>query len=455
MAYFKPSEATLSKPYITSIKRDIESSKPIKTVDGLETFIINGEIEKLFKAVDSADERKISSIIGSGRNINPIFETKSGKVYKFNQIDKAPYSGMGGSKKADAKTTAMQERASLIAIKKSIEKNGFSDKIKFLKECKSEMLKEYPDMDGEWEETFYQQGVTVQKQVGNTKFDHYSRDDGFMDDITKMVKNYGISKKDTWNPADIWLVNNLTENKKKLQNIIDDDATPITHFNDIMRDMFINGEVIGISLKKVSGKKALWELVNVKIKGPMFDKEGTYKVDSIISKFSTNKGVFSSTDTVIKMSNNVDSINFQIRQNSRGFSNLKFEGTSKGASKARLGKSPVDMVANLMKSYGLTSLNNHNKFPKSAADFIQNKNTHIDKFKTITNWTDINVTEFETHMIDAFNKNPSMANSKLMQLHFLAELAKIPKNKLDDFLTSMAYLSMKKGKVFGPFAKLF
>ena len=36
---------------------------------------------------------------------------------------------------------------------------------------------------------------------------HYSREGGFMDYISKFVKEkYQISKKDSWNPADIWLI---------------------------------------------------------------------------------------------------------------------------------------------------------------------------------------------------------------------------------------------------------
>ena len=42
-----------------------------------------------------------------------------------------------------------------------------------------------------------------------------------------------------------------------------DDVTPIEEFNAILRDMFHARKIIGISLKKMSGRTAKWELVNL------------------------------------------------------------------------------------------------------------------------------------------------------------------------------------------------
>ena len=44
----------------------------------------------------------------------------------------------------------------------------------------------------------------------------YSRDDGIMPFIEKLAnKEMGVTKKDAWNPADIWLIKNETKVRKQ------------------------------------------------------------------------------------------------------------------------------------------------------------------------------------------------------------------------------------------------
>ena len=125
--------------------------------------------------------------------------------------------------------------------------------------------------DWKWMNSFYkQQEVFFGQSWGGKKvtpgpsgYTHFSQSDksGFMQYITKkMAKKYGISKKDTWNPADIWLVWNLREAKKVIDTAIDkhDD---IKVLNDKMRELFHHHMIVGISLKQV-GSTARWEEVN-------------------------------------------------------------------------------------------------------------------------------------------------------------------------------------------------
>jgi hypothetical protein len=58
-------------------------------------------------------------------------------------------------------------------------------------------------------------------------------------------------------------------------------------------------------------------------------------------------------------------------------------------------------------------------------------------------------------MKTVFTLEPDVANSKLMQLDFLNLIFSLNEKKRDKLLTDMVFLAMKKGEMFGPFAKLF
>ena len=148
---------------------------------------------------------------------------------------------MGGKSKSDGKSTAMQERASMYAIEQGLNKNGYKDKKTFLKDCKKELKKLYPDMDAAWEETFFQQQITVADKIPKNNNFHYSRDDGFMEKITNLVKDQGISQKDSWNPADIWLVESPNKQIETLAR-----AATIEEINDVLRSKFIKNTIVGI-----------------------------------------------------------------------------------------------------------------------------------------------------------------------------------------------------------------
>ena len=238
----------------------INSKKELKFADRSKAMVqLTPEVKKFLGAVkDKSQPRVMSSLTKSGKYL-PIFNG-----YKWTQIDKAPFSGMGGG--SDGKTTQMQELASLFAIKMGIENNGYTDQGKFMKLYRDDLKKIYPAMNEEWENTFFQQQLTTYNKVGNSSYKHYSRDRGFMDYITGICKQkYGIAKKDTWNPADIWLVSDLNKVKNTLKEKVLDDVTSLEEFNAILRDMFHERRIVGISLKKMSGTTARWELVNLSL----------------------------------------------------------------------------------------------------------------------------------------------------------------------------------------------
>ena len=127
--------------------------------------------------------------------------------------------------------------------------------------------------DWKWMNSFYkQQEVFFGQKIGDKKvtatpggYSHYSQSDksGFMQYITnKVKKKYGISKKDTWNPADIWLVWDIGKAKKIIDTAIDGNDD-IKALNDKMRELLYHHQIVGISLKQVGTGPARWETVNL------------------------------------------------------------------------------------------------------------------------------------------------------------------------------------------------
>ena len=452
---------TFAKPYLEMVAQKIRNDEPFKLADLRRRQKINktNDIKKFLRDVKNEDENGVASVLKTGSQYSTIFNG-----YKWTEIDKGQFTGKGSvaAPSTDAEDTAMQERASLFAIQKSIENNGYSNQKKFYQLYRKDMKKIYPGMDELWEDTFFQQQVTVHNEVGNTKYRHYSRDDGpngMMKYITDIVRNnYGISKKDTWNPADIWLVSNYRTVVKELEKRVKDDITPLQEFNEILREMFHDRKIVGISLKKMSGKTALWENVNLDNMDIFDSDEYRFHLDSTEIDFGLkNKTEFKNSDSKIFISGKKGEIKFQIRQNSAGFNNLKIEGTDLGATAARLGKVPLNMAATVLKSEGITFDNDNKNYPKSSQEFKNEKAKFVAQWKKVKQYTGVNTEQqFVKNVSAAFDgKRSDYAHSKLMQLDLLSKLASKSIEKQELILTSLAYLAQKKGQVFGPFGKLY
>ena len=222
----------------------------------------------------------------------------------------------------------------------------------------------------------------------------------------------------------------------------------------------------GISLKAVSGNEAKWEEVNVKKslftegnKPPVFEfKSAMIKLD--LKQLTPKTKIFSTQDSVIIIGEGAVEYKFQVKMNDRGFSNLKFEPSQKGAAAARLGKVPLPMLTTMLQGdYKLNFDNANRNFPHTKDEFINKVDiyskmwTNIHKAKVETN---INkVEDFVTNMKTVFDTEPFVANSKLMQLNFLNEIFSLTETDRNRLLTDMVFLAMKKGEYFGPFGKLY
>ena len=371
----------------------------------------------------------------------------------------------------DAVSTKKQELGSLWVIKRVLLDNiNYSVFQDILKDPKyPELLALYPEVDEIWLNVFFLQQKKIKEKLTGHRFNHFSREEGFMKYISDIVKSkYGITKKDNWNPADIWLVKDELTIKTKISNIINSDKKgTLSELNTVLRTMFSEKKVIGISLKKVSGAEAKWEEVNVK--HPVFEDKQNYnfsvvsmKVNLNIVKLNTIYSFKSKASDIKVDGADYGTISFQIQGNQlTTFDNLKFEATGSASSSARMGKAPVDMVVNALKDFGIIYSNSNMLYPKSSTEFL--KPSTLDKYSKMFTALknsgridgDMTLIKFKENMVLMFNsKTPYSATSKLMQMSFIYGLNTLSKEKLDTLVTDICFLSMKKGERFGPFVKL-
>ena len=375
----------------------------------------------------------------------------------------------------DAKTTAMQEAGSKYVFEYVLnnKRSGYSTLNKFMTDKKfmDGLRKVYPDVDSDWLDAYWKQHKKILELFSSTQINKFDHTGGFMDFISKLIRdNFGISKKDNWNPSDIWGVRgNSTAVMKKLEETVfgSRDSQTIQQLNAVMRGMYKANDLVGISLKKTSGNVARWEEYNIEKLTLNEVDEYKYKDIKIIINFKPTSDSQSLDSAIqLRQSSGAD-YNFQVTSNdtSKANQNLKFESKPVGAAKARGGKAEIKSVEALMKDNGLSFQNKHQNYPKSLSDFSKtidgrNKNDYKQMFEKISNKVETNVknsTEFLQVIEDKFNSDkPFVATSKLMQLHFLDEVFKIRSNKkFTEFWTDMLFLSIKKGDRFGPFGKLY
>ncbi len=410
----------------------------------------------LVVGVDLSDVNAISKIsgiptksMGNRKVVN--LEVNKWKI-RFRESHKK-----GGSKAPDAKTTAMQEAGSKYVFEYALnnKKSGWATEQKFNNDQKmiEGLRKIYPDVDEDWLDVF----------TG-----------GFMSEITQIINtNFGITKKDTWNPADIWGVRgNSNKVISKVQETVfgSKDSQTIQQLNALLRGMYKAKELVGISLKKVSGREAKWEEYNIEALTLSEINDYKYnKIDIIYNLKSTGQTQALDTAVQLRQSGGGSEYNFQITSNdtSKGDQNLKFESKPIGSAKARGGKAEIKAVEALLVDNGVGGFRNrHQNYPKNLAEFQNNNIAGRDlksykmmfgdiRTKVTTDCKDDD--DFVATIEKIFlGSRPWVAQSKLMQLTFLDHALKITdKKKYTEFWTDMLFLSIKKGDRFGPFGKLY
>lgn len=327
----------------------------------------------------------------------------------------------------------------------------------------------YPYINKEWLDTFYKQQKRFLIEFSDAKFKEFSVKGGFMDFVSKLVnKKYGISKKDAWDPADVWCVQNESEVIKQVEDAVND-SLDIEVLNALLRTLFKERKVVGISLKKVSGKHpvARYQEVNVK-KGVLFTsgKHPQFSIKEIRCDLLLQKnGTFDANDTRIffTVSYTKEKLDYTLTVRTSGRTyrpgNLIFEFQEKGAV-AQIGKAPVELVEKAGQKHKIVINNKWQNYASTPAEFNTNVKTYVKQFNKIKTKVKTQITnskDFETNIRSMLmdKENHGTANSKLMQLDFLYNLINGGDDVMEKFITDLFFLAEKRGEGFGPFGKIY
>ena len=186
----------------------------------------------------------------------------------------------------------------------------------------------------------------------------------------------------------------------------------------------------------------------------------------VLTPKSNTDDRFGTQDTVVLIHDKGGSFKFkfQIKNNSGSKpGNQKVEGTIPSAAAARAGKAPQEFIRPLFKEYGMTFQNEWKEYPQSPVEFMKEFDKHYKRFESIHSKVECGIPKTKKAFKAAFlnswaDKSDSVKGipqDKLMQIHFISDLYKMNKEKMEDCITDLVFLSMKQGPRFGPFGKLY
>ena len=302
---------------------------------------------------------------------------------------------------------------------------------------------------GGWLENFAKQNKKLLTKVKGNQFtiftrgqtkgytaDWYDQGETFMEWVSEQVKDrFDISKKDNWNPADVWLIENETQAKNKILDAMKGPnnfksegvvTANLNQFNEIFRKLFRQKKVMGISLKKITpGGTAEWKEVNVTEEFFTTIEATEMKVEKIVCKFGsklgykevkdasgkyqmlvagvtaeqaerarrikngkppqnplTKEGAFTleTQETMMTVKDKASNKTYEIQiksNNSADFDNLKYEPKDKSATSARLGKATSAYVDDLVWAYGISK----SDWKKSWKEYPQSRDNPSDRQK--------------------------------------------------------------------------
>ena len=316
MASFSKADATFAKPYFTMLAEKIQNGEKVKFVKGGDQIIKKtSQINIFLKEVKSLNDSKVLKIIYPDNKWSAIFNDK-----KWTDIDKAPFSGKGGSG-AGAEVTALAE--SLQCYVTSYIFNGKKSKLlsSDLTKKNLESTAKYVDADRTLDmclkngpKDWMDNGVYV--TIANKIYAEYKtkmkgtvyfhRGSKFMNRLySAKVECHTKDKKsgspqapgsfghDKWNPGDIWATT-FNKSDDPLKDYTDSWGTLNQRVAELSGITGKQTSLLGISLKKTTNA------VITKYKDPQSKTKNSVKYEGFI--FGRNGDFFSSQDIYIHCS---------------------------------------------------------------------------------------------------------------------------------------------------------
>ena len=422
----------------------------------------------------------------------------------WTEIEKSKFS----SKNIEIKTP-QQEKITLLIIKQVLgdDTKTWKSFAEMFHAPKSPIKKIFPDLPKlkEWWANFELQFKQISKigKFPNSSYGVYLYDEpgNFMDYISKLVREDMnlYSQKDSWNPADIWLIKSRTIQNdyiKKFDEIkgelnegvvyADDPYQSIRDINLLLKNAYSKKDIVGISLKKTDGKTLHYTEFNLQMDPK---KQALPKIKfngmQINCSYDEKSYTFTSKTAYVYVSDgDRGAFKMAFRSNSgTTIGNITYEFLPDGPASAQLGKVPkdkfqewlTDNIQKRQKKAGkLTGETLDVKIPQSSLlDKKWDKRTSEKKWKDKIKFIkDARINDGASKgridELDNFVKNLEhsysgvglhIKNSNIQQMvEFVWILAKLKKQKnLIKFMTKCYYFAQKKGQIynFGPFAKVY
>jgi len=435
MALFSRADLSKSK-YIVSIVAKIKKGTKIKVSDGKSyLFKKTKDIDDLEKV--QTDFQKYSKILYPNNKHAFIFNYDKNAYFRFVDIDKAPFSGMGG-KSRNTLGKALADAGELATVM-SLQKD-----IKTAKDTGQPIFENNPEAFADWYNTFQLTRPAVKKIVGTiNSYDiiHDATDkSNFGTTITEFLKKAKIGNSNSWNPADIYMVKKSARVKvindlKKIVETYDISDGLVNMFNNKLYEFYKQKILYPISLKQIIAEEANVDYANI----PGTIKVSNYKIE--IEKFNcdlTTEGkeiglfTFMNKDTKKK-------ILMQVRGFPHGYGTAQTEITSDGSlTGGRLGKVSTKVVDSVMSQYKDARINSIRYFgtPKPFSNFDENKiKETYDMYETVIKESKVynvkKISKIEFKNILAATSNMEIAKTMAMKIQGLKIMHFFVKNKKD------------------------
>lgn len=258
--------------------RKYKTGEPFVLTTGKEVLLkYNPEIEKAIKSKDS----KLAQSIG--------LETQDGDKLAFGKLAKTKEFGGGRGSGGGSDSTRATESAQcvyLTAIWKDANTDFSPSAIQdaFRQTPTDASADEVMSIPDEWIESSIATAKILKKALGKKEYS-FHRGSAWVDVLEKKFKALNKVEKtfsdvNKWTPADIYMVAKGAENKYDIEG-----AESIQYLNNELLKAYTARDIIGVSLKKVSGKPRVSQ-VNYKkpFKSPKFTSVSYGKRDFFKSK---------------------------------------------------------------------------------------------------------------------------------------------------------------------------
>ena len=466
---------------VTELNKKIKQLQGGKLVDLMEVTPKKKVVDVVYKSEVKTDSiQKIKThlekqfgVIGDIKN-----ETiKVGRVVKGKNVSfdvnfkkKKPVTG------GKVINTEVQEKGTTIILNQVLHKNKKytkpadimkdKDTATKLREC----FKGYDDDRIEdWTHSYYEQQKEFLKKFQSSQWDVFRYDNQtFVKFFETHIRNKTVAnnlkpldlvKKYTeWNPADIWAVYQMNKVKQKIDENITPKTSNVAELNNLLINLFKERKLVGLSLKKIAPKQsATLKFVNITPGNMKLAKIEKYKmadIEFVVDNIFEGEAIAQT----VKFDNGEYKIDIGHAGSRSAAGNLNFNTAIKATPGARGGQAPVAMVLKLLKSKGgtgITFVNDHNKYPKSGEEFIEESSTFEDYYKVVKPYfkKTQKYSQFEKYIENLYKNKKFIAQTKLMELHFFHDALKNYSNN-PEFWTDLLYLGMKVGEEFAPHAKI-